>query len=38
MLKVRAPDMQPTLGKHEVDLLSEGGTLISFIWPAQIQI
>lgn len=35
VLKVRAPDMQPTLGKHEVELLSEGGTLISFIWPAQ---
>ncbi|WP_309242618.1 Re/Si-specific NAD(P)(+) transhydrogenase subunit alpha [Limnofasciculus baicalensis] len=34
ILKVRAPQMHPT-GKHEVDLLSEGGTLISFIWPAQ---
>ncbi len=34
VLKVRAPQMHPT-GKHEVDLLSEGGTLISFIWPAQ---
>jgi len=29
VLKVRPPDM------HEVELLSEGGTLISFIWPAQ---
>lgn len=35
VLKVRAPQMHPTIGKHEVDLLSEGGTLISFIWPAQ---
>jgi NAD(P) transhydrogenase subunit alpha len=35
VLKVRPPDMQPTLGKHEVELLCEGGTLISFIWPAQ---
>ncbi len=34
VLKVRAPQMHPT-GKHEVELLSEGGTLISFIWPAQ---
>lgn len=34
VLKVRAPQMHP-IGKHEVDLLSEGGTLISFIWPAQ---
>jgi len=31
-------DMQSNLGKHEVELLCEGGTLISFIWPAQIQI
>lgn len=35
VLKVRPPDMNPTLGKHEVELLSVGGTLISFIWPAQ---
>jgi len=34
VLKVRPPDMQSNLGKHEVELL-EGGTLISFIWPAQ---
>jgi len=38
VLKVRPPDMQSNLGKHEVELLCEGGTLISFIWPAQIQI
>ncbi|HBE17281.1 MAG TPA: Re/Si-specific NAD(P)(+) transhydrogenase subunit alpha [Cyanobacteria bacterium UBA11149] len=35
VLKVRAPQMHPTLGKDETELLSEGGTLISFIWPAQ---
>jgi len=35
VLKVRPPDMQSNLGKHEVELLCEGGTLISFIWPAQ---
>ncbi|MBW4522080.1 MAG: Re/Si-specific NAD(P)(+) transhydrogenase subunit alpha [Scytolyngbya sp. HA4215-MV1] len=37
VLKVRPPEMHPTLGKHEVELLSEGGTLISFIYPAQNQ-
>ena len=31
VLKVRAPD----LSKGEVDLLREGGNLISFIWPGQ---
>ena len=31
VLKVRAPD----LGRGEVDLLREGGNLISFIWPGQ---
>lgn len=35
VLKVRLPEMHPTLNKHEVDLLPEGGTLISFIYPAQ---
>ncbi|MBV9388669.1 MAG: Re/Si-specific NAD(P)(+) transhydrogenase subunit alpha [Chroococcidiopsidaceae cyanobacterium CP_BM_ER_R8_30] len=35
VLKVRPPDMHPTLGKHEVDLLSFGGHLIGFIWPSQ---
>jgi NAD(P) transhydrogenase subunit alpha len=29
VLKVRPPQL------HEVELLSEGGTLISFVWPAQ---
>ncbi len=35
VLKVRAPQEHPTLGKHETELLPEGKTLISFIWPAQ---
>ncbi|QZZ20262.1 Re/Si-specific NAD(P)(+) transhydrogenase subunit alpha [Leptothermofonsia sichuanensis E412] len=35
VLKVRMPEMHPILNKHEVDLLPEGGTLISFIYPAQ---
>lgn len=35
ILKVRAPQMHPTLDRHEVELLDEGKTLISFIWPAQ---
>jgi H+-translocating NAD(P) transhydrogenase subunit alpha len=35
VLKVCAPDVHPTLGKHETELLREGGTLISFLWPAQ---
>ncbi len=35
VLKVRAPEQHPTAGVHECDLLREGGTLVSFIWPAQ---
>ncbi|MGA7935397.1 MAG: Re/Si-specific NAD(P)(+) transhydrogenase subunit alpha [Kovacikia sp.] len=34
-LKVRPPELNPTLGKHEVELMPEGRTLISFIYPAQ---
>lgn len=37
VLKVRPPEMHLTLGKSETELLSEGGTLVSFIWPAQNQ-
>ncbi|MCU7874487.1 MAG: Re/Si-specific NAD(P)(+) transhydrogenase subunit alpha [Candidatus Thiodiazotropha sp. (ex Lucinoma borealis)] len=35
VLKVRAPEIHPLLTVHEGDLLAEGSTLISFIWPAQ---
>ncbi len=35
ILKVRAPEPHPTLGVHETELLKEGTTLISFIWPGQ---
>jgi len=34
VLKVRPPAPNPALG-HETDLLREGQTLISFLWPAQ---
>jgi H+-translocating NAD(P) transhydrogenase subunit alpha len=35
ILKVRGPEPHPALGMHEADLLREGQTLISFLWPAQ---
>ncbi len=35
VLKVRAPEMNPSTGQEEVELLREGQTLISFIAPAQ---
>jgi NAD(P) transhydrogenase subunit alpha len=35
VLKVRAPELNPALERHEIDLLREGGRLISFLWPAQ---
>ena len=34
VMKVRAPAQTPQ-GTHEADMLREGATLISFIWPAQ---
>ena len=34
-MKVRAPERHPELALDEIELLSEGGCLISFIWPAQ---
>ncbi len=35
VMKVRAPEQHPELAIDEIDLLSKGGHLISFIWPAQ---
>lgn len=35
ILKVRGPEQHPDLNIHESELLREGQTLISFIWPAQ---
>ena len=35
VLKVRQPEAHPALGVDETELLRDGGTLISFIWPAQ---
>jgi NAD(P) transhydrogenase subunit alpha len=35
ILKVRPPEENSALGIHEVDLMREGGTLISFIWAGQ---
>jgi NAD(P) transhydrogenase subunit alpha len=35
VLKVQGPETHPNECLDETELLSEGGTLISFIWPAQ---
>ncbi|MEQ8659184.1 MAG: Re/Si-specific NAD(P)(+) transhydrogenase subunit alpha, partial [Gammaproteobacteria bacterium] len=35
VMKVRAPEQHPDLGCDEVELLSAGQTLISFVWPGQ---
>ena len=35
ILKVRSPQLHPALNRDETELLRPGGTLISFIWPAQ---
>jgi H+-translocating NAD(P) transhydrogenase subunit alpha len=35
VMKVRAPEQHPEFDTNEIDLLRQGGTLISFIWPAQ---
>jgi len=37
VLKVQPPDHHPVLGVHEADLLHEGTTLISFLWPGKNQ-
>ncbi|MGB1698581.1 MAG: Re/Si-specific NAD(P)(+) transhydrogenase subunit alpha, partial [Nannocystaceae bacterium] len=34
VIKVRPPAPHPS-GRHEADMLREGGTLISFIWPGE---
>jgi NAD(P) transhydrogenase subunit alpha len=34
VIKVRPPEMNRDLGRHESELLSEGQTFISFLWPA----
>ena len=35
ILKVRGPEMHPSLQVNEQDLLHDGQVLISFLWPAQ---
>ena len=35
LLKVQPPAPHPELGVHEADLLREGGTLISFLYPGK---
>ncbi len=35
ILKVRAPMVHPGSGTHEVSMMKEGATLVSFVWPAQ---
>src|SRR3954469_14484080 len=35
ILKVQPPEQDVDLGIHETDLLREGATLVSFIWPAK---
>jgi len=35
IIKVRPPEFNEELGRHEIELMAEGSRLISFIWPAQ---
>jgi NAD(P) transhydrogenase subunit alpha len=35
ILKVQPPDVHPSLGMHEADLLRPGATLVSFLWPGK---
>ncbi|MBV9217711.1 MAG: Re/Si-specific NAD(P)(+) transhydrogenase subunit alpha, partial [Acidobacteria bacterium] len=35
IMKVRPPEENKEFGKHEADLMKEGGWLVGFIWPAQ---
>ncbi|KAM9972066.1 hypothetical protein ACTFIW_003415 [Dictyostelium discoideum] len=37
LLKVRGPQFNTNLGKHEVEMMKEGATVISFLSPAQNQ-
>ncbi len=37
VLKVQPPDQHPALGVHEADLVRDGGTVISFLWPGKNQ-
>lgn len=37
VLKVQPPAPHPALGVHEADLLREGATIISFMWPGKNQ-
>ncbi len=37
VLKVHPPEPLGESGQHEADLLREGGTLVSFLWPAKNQ-
>jgi NAD(P) transhydrogenase subunit alpha len=35
ILKVRPPEFNNELGRHEIELMTQGAHLISFIWPGQ---
>jgi len=35
VLKVRPPEYNNELGRHEIEMMPEGAHLISFVWPAQ---
>ncbi|MCP4979904.1 MAG: Re/Si-specific NAD(P)(+) transhydrogenase subunit alpha [Gammaproteobacteria bacterium] len=35
ILKVRPPEFNKELDRHEIDLMSSGAHFISFVWPAQ---
>src|SRR4051812_31182575 len=37
VLKVRPPELDASLARHEADLLRPSATLVSFIWPAANQ-
>ena len=34
-LKVRPPEFNNEIGRHEIELMPQGAHLISFVWPAQ---